>query len=202
MSGSPTPDSDTIPDSRERLAEISSQLAGRVDTRSCYQCGTCVASCPVAQHTGADIYHPRRFIRAILEGQAQVLLEQPEIWLCTSCHACLEHCPQRVPVSELISELRNLASTLGHAPKDLAAEVETILSTGWSIPPTPTSNARRQRLGLPPIQSHNNGAQLKAIAQSTGLLKLLDRIKQHLQEQEQEGEESKGTTTSERGGRT
>jgi heterodisulfide reductase subunit C len=152
------------------LQDIARKLARRIDARSCFQCGTCVAACPVARLTGGERYHPRRFVRETLEGRARALLDQPMLWLCSNCHACLEHCPQRVPVSELVRELRNVACGLGYAPADLATEVESILATGWALPPSDSANEQRRTLGLPPIENADRGSSdLRKIAKTTQL---------------------------------
>jgi heterodisulfide reductase subunit C len=176
----------------KRLQEIGEELAKRIDTLSCFACGTCVAACPISRETGAETYHPRRIVRATIEGQARQLLETPELWLCASCHACLEHCPQKVPVSELILELHNLACSLGMAPKDIAAEVENILASGWALAPSASVNKRREQLGLPPIPLKNRGARdLVKIARATELNKRLKRIKER---QEAQAAEAGGET--------
>ncbi len=168
----------------KRLQEIAEKLSKRIDTLSCYACGTCVAACPISRETGAEIYHPRRFVRATLEGEARQLLEAPELWLCTSCHACLEHCPQKVPVSELILELHNLACSLGIAPKDIATEVENILTSGWALAPSESVNKRREQLGLPPIPLKSRSSKdLVKIAKATELNKRLKRIKERREAQ-------------------
>lgn len=159
----------------DQLQVIAKKLARRVDARSCFQCGTCVAACAVARLTGGERYHPRHFVRETLEGRAAALLDQPMLWLCSNCHACLEHCPQRVPVSELVRELRNLASSLGYAPADLAAEVENILATGWALPPSDASNQQRSSMGLSPASNTaRSTTDLKKIARAT---QLEDRLK-------------------------
>ena len=154
----------------DHLQDIARQLARRIDARSCFQCGTCVAACSVARLTGGERYHPRHFVRETLEGRARGLLDQPMLWLCSNCHACLEHCPQRVPVSELVRELRNLAASLGYAPADLVAEVESILATGWALPPNDSANQQRGALGLPPVlNADRSSADLRKIAKATQL---------------------------------
>lgn len=164
----------------EHLEEIAEKLAKRVDTKSCFQCGTCVAACPISRLTGGEIYHPRRIVRATLEGEALVLLKQPSLWLCASCHACLEHCPQKVPVSELVQDLQNLASSLGCTPSDIAAEVENILTTGWAIAPSESNNKHREELGLLPIPlDARSGKDLMTIAKATELSNRLEKIKHH-----------------------
>ncbi|MFX1475432.1 MAG: 4Fe-4S dicluster domain-containing protein [Promethearchaeota archaeon] len=176
----------------QRLQEIAEKLSKRVDTLSCFACGTCVAACPISRATGAEIYHPRRFVRTTIEGQARRLLETPELWLCASCHACLEHCPQKVPVSELILELHNLACSLGLAPKDIAAEVENILASGWALAPSESVNKRREQLGLPPIPLKNRSSKdLVKIAKATELTKRLKQIKER---QEVQAAEAGGDT--------
>ena len=173
-----------------RLEEIAHKLAKRVDTQSCYACGTCVAACPVSRLTGGELYHPRRVVKATLEGEAQQLLEQPTLWLCTSCHACLEHCPQKVPVSELIQDLQNLASSLGLAPTDIVSEVENILATGWALAPSESVNKQRAELGLPPIALNaRSNKDLVTIAKATELLKRLEKIKTRRTEEAQKAVE-------------
>jgi heterodisulfide reductase subunit C len=165
----------------DRLEEIARELARRLDARSCFQCGTCVAACPVARLTGGERYHPRHFVRETLEGRARGLLSLPMLWLCSNCHACLEHCPQRVPVSELVRELRNLASSLGYAPAELVAEVESILATGWALPPSDSANEQRLTLGLPPISNADrSSADIRKIARITHLDGLLKAIRSRL----------------------
>ena len=168
------------------LKEISSKLAKRVDTKSCFACGTCVAACPVSRLIGSETYHPRRVVKATLEGEAAALLEEPTLWLCTSCHACLEHCPQKVPVSELIKDLQNLASSIGITPDDIVAEVENILATGWALAPSDQANKKRAELGLPPISLDERGSKdLQKIAKATELLERLEKVKQRKLEEAQ-----------------
>lgn len=167
-------------DVEERLEEIAEKLAKRVDTKSCFQCGSCVSACPVARLTDGELYHPRRIVRATLEGEASKLLEQPSLWLCTSCHACLEHCPQKVPVSELVQDLQNLASEMGVTPDDIVSEVENIITTGWALAPSESVNKRRVELGLPPIPLEEKGKKdLQTIAKATELFSRLAKIKEH-----------------------
>lgn len=163
----------------KELKEIREKLTECVkDVISCFQCGTCVAACPVARLTGGEFYHPRRFVRKTLEGQARTLLEEPMLWLCTSCHACLEHCPQKVPVSELIQGLQNIACDLGCAPEDIVSEVENIISTGWALQPSESVNKRREQLGLPPVPVTNrNSRELQVIAKATELQNRLKQIR-------------------------
>ncbi len=172
----------------ERLEEIAKNLSKRVDTKSCFACGTCVAACPISRLTGGENYHPRRVVKSTLEGESTTLLEEPALWLCTSCHACLEHCPQKVPVSELIQDLQNLASALGLTPHDIVSEVENILATGWGLGPSEQANKKRVELGLKPISlDERSSKDLQIIGKATELIDRLDKIKQRRLEEAQTG---------------
>jgi heterodisulfide reductase subunit C len=134
-------------------------------------------------------------VKATLEGEAAGLLEEPALWLCTSCHACLEHCPQKVPVSELIKDLQNLASSIGITPDDIVAEVENILATGWALAPSEQANKKRVELGLSPIPTHDRGSKdLQQIAKATELLERLEKVKQR------KVQEAQATVAAEEGG--
>jgi heterodisulfide reductase subunit C len=108
----------------------------------------------------------------------------------------LEHCPQKVPVSELIKDLQNLASSLGITPDDIVAEVENIISTGWALAPSEQANRKREELGLAPIPLHNRGGKdLQKIAKATELLERLRKVKQR------KLQEARAIASAEKGGK-
>ncbi len=130
----------------------------------CYQCGVCTGGCPVA-HVKPD-YNPRRMLEAIMLGEYSEILSSDLIWLCTSCHSCLERCPQRIEVSELLIELKNLAAETGNIPKLLLERANRIAETGQSTPISKASIVWREKLNLPPI-SPVNAEEVQAILQAT-----------------------------------
>lgn len=119
----------------------------RVDL--CYQCGTCTGGCPSARQV--EGFNPRRFVEDILLGSKDQLLKNSKIWLCTTCHTCLERCPQGIPVSELFISIKNLAAKKGNLPDGLKAEAFAIIKEGLTTPVTPGIIRRRKGMGLPQI---------------------------------------------------
>lgn len=130
----------------------------------CYQCGVCTGGCPVAYVKPE--YNPRRMLEAIILGQYDEILSSDLVWLCTSCHSCLERCPQRIEVSELLIELRNLAAESGNIPKLLLERAKRIAETGQSTPISRASIVWREKLNLAPI-SPANVEEIQGILQAT-----------------------------------
>jgi Fe-S oxidoreductase/nitrate reductase gamma subunit len=93
-----------------------------LDAEACVACGRCDENCP-ATISGKPL-SPRKVIRTIREqmekvhprgkssgyGAALPLLENDittdEMWACTSCMACVEHCPVAIEPLDKIIELR------------------------------------------------------------------------------------------------
>ena len=92
--------------------------AGGDALKSCYQCGLCTSTCPWNL--------VRSFLTRRLIHQAQiglVELDSEEIWLCTSCRACVERCPRGVEIIDIFRAIRRIATEWGGAPKT----VKTVL---------------------------------------------------------------------------
>ena len=79
----------------------------------CYQCGTCSAACPVAAAGGMD-YTPRAIMRFVQAGDEGTLLSSRTIWTCASCYHCVVRCPRDVEITDVMTQLRNLALTRGY----------------------------------------------------------------------------------------
>lgn len=136
------------PDNSRFYKQVTSKLGGETLT-SCYQCGTCASSCPVAKLTKR--FNPRNIIKNILLGKREKLLTDGSIWLCCSCFNCQERCPQEVEIAELIFTLRNMALAEGYAPKAFVDMAASLMSKGRVVPVTKFLMRRREKAGLPPI---------------------------------------------------
>jgi heterodisulfide reductase subunit C len=95
--------------------EIAAQ-PGAEHFKRCFSCGTCTASCPVAEV--AEEYDPRKIIRMALLGMRRQVLASDTIWLCSRCYTCYARCPQNVKFADVMEVLRKLAVKDGHAPKE------------------------------------------------------------------------------------
>ena len=136
------------PKSPRFYEQVTSKLGGETLT-SCYQCGTCVSSCPVAKLTKR--FNPRNIIKNALLGNREKLLTDGTIWLCCSCFNCQERCPQKVEIAELIFTLRNISLAEGYAPKAFVDMASSLMSNGRVVQVTKFLMKRREKAGLPPI---------------------------------------------------
>jgi heterodisulfide reductase subunit C len=114
----------------------------------CYQCGTCTASCPVFE-VHPD-YNPRKIIRMLLLGMREVLTDD-FVWLCSSCYACQERCPQGVLIPQVMRALTNLAFSEGYAPQGVREQYQKVKTEGVLYKPSPYDNRKRKNLSLEEI---------------------------------------------------
>jgi heterodisulfide reductase subunit C len=130
------------------VEEIAAELGG-AHVRRCFACGTCTASCPIREVT--ERYNPRRIIHMALLGLRQQVLSSDFIWLCSTCYACHERCPQDVRITELMHAIKNIAVREGHIHPSYRTQGDLIQNHGRLYDITDFENQRRSDLGLPPI---------------------------------------------------
>ena len=115
----------------------------------CIQCATCASACPVFQSDAEK--NPRRIIYKVGHGVSREVLEDGDFWWCGSCYSCESHCPQGVPLTRVIFQLKNLAFMYGkNVPKQYLMAGES-LSEGFLLPMTRVHIEKRQLLGLPDL---------------------------------------------------
>jgi len=103
--------------------EIASQ-PGAENFKRCFSCGTCTASCPVAEAN--EEYDPRKIIRMSLLGLRKQVLSSDSIWLCARCYTCYARCPQNVKFADVMEVLRKMAVKEGYAPKERLALMDDL----------------------------------------------------------------------------
>jgi len=90
------------------------KLIKECNLTSCFECGKCTASCPMAEFFG-DIEFgqtPRAIIeKALLNSD---LVTGDAIWYCLTCEVCTKGCPSGVHFRDFIEGLRKLAIEKGH----------------------------------------------------------------------------------------
>jgi len=110
----------------------------------CIQCGTCTASCESGRWTALKT---RMILRKVVLGDLSVL-EDPDIWLCTTCYNCYERCPRDVRPTDVIMELRNYATKRGNISPNHRAVVGYLKNFGHAVPINDEIRKRRVELGL------------------------------------------------------
>jgi heterodisulfide reductase subunit C len=148
-------------------AEVTSRHGGETLT-SCYQCGTCASSCPVARLDSR--FNPREIIKLSLLGEKEEVISGDAIWLCTSCFNCQERCPQNVEIADLIYALRNIAIEAGHSPNIYSDFASALIDEGRIVSISKFVEKKREEYGLPPLKQVGLEA-LNKILSATGFTK-------------------------------
>ena len=129
----------------ERDEEIIDVLkAAGYDPNACMQCGICTASCTSGRWTAM---RTRNIMYRAAYGDPSVL-EDSDIWLCTTCYACFDRCPRDLKVTDAIVELRNLASRRGLISEKHRKTVAILQKTGHAVPINDKTKAIRKELGI------------------------------------------------------
>lgn len=170
--------------------------AGLEKIRACINCGTCTGGCPSGRRTA---YRTRSAIRKALTGDESVL-EDIDIWLCSTCYYCYERCPRNIPVTDMIIKLRNMAVEEGHildAHFGLATNIFFV--TGHGVPANGEANQKwrdlRESYGLPPlpptVHMHPEAVkECQELLKSVGFTELMENAKK-LKEARAKSEEQK-----------
>lgn len=95
--------------------EIAAQ-PGAEHFKQCFTCGTCTASCPVAEVH--DEYDPRKIIRMSILGMKEEVLSSDVLWMCSRCYTCYALCPQGVKFTDVLGILRDMAVKQGFVSKE------------------------------------------------------------------------------------
>jgi heterodisulfide reductase subunit C/nitrate reductase gamma subunit len=80
----------------------------------CYSCENCTTVCPVVENYAdpeetLDLL-PHQIMRSLGLGLRDLALGSNMLWDCVTCYQCQEHCPQGVKVTDILYELKNLAT--------------------------------------------------------------------------------------------
>ena len=139
---------------------------------TCIQCGRCTSSCPVARFLVE--HNPRRLMEMIILGfRPDVLRRLP--WYCLSCFTCLDRCPQRGDVGEVVFAIRSLAAREGDIPEGVVEQAKNLLDTGRLVPTTEFMLRQRKTLGLPEISMSAKDAE--TIMKRAGVDKMITKAR-------------------------
>lgn len=152
-----------------------SKVPGAERIMQCFQCGTCTADCPSARFS--NFYKPRRIARMVQFGFKDRLLSDDHLWLCTTCYACIDHCPQDVEIASIVRVLRNMAVKEKNRMPLVSRELATSLKNTGYIYTIPESRLKRRvDQGLPPLPKANLESVAK-IFEEVGFTKILASAK-------------------------
>ena len=165
---------------RKVLNHVNSKIAdeliadGLDRIKACYQCGTCTGGCPSGRRTAI---RTRALIRRALLGD-ETVFESPDLWLCSTCYTCFERCPRKVPTTDVIIKLRNMAAQRHHMRQGHVDLSKVLINTGHGVPINDNTIKLREALGLPgkPPTTHSFPDAIKDIqtlVQSLGFDKLV-----------------------------
>jgi len=100
-------------------------------------------------------------------GIREILRKDP-IWLCATCYACTEICPQGVKVTDVLRLIKNLAAEEGVFPDFYQTLTTNILQVGWANTISAFTLRKRGVKGLPPLPKTKLD-DIKTLAEASGL---------------------------------
>ncbi|MFW9772057.1 MAG: CoB--CoM heterodisulfide reductase subunit C [Candidatus Heimdallarchaeota archaeon] len=113
----------------EDLAD-SLKNAGYPQIDACIQCGTCSGGCPSGRRTALKV---RTIIRKVQLGIEEIL-NTNDIWYCSTCYTCLERCPRKLPITDMLIYLRNLAVQKGFILESHLDLCKKLYNSGHGVP--------------------------------------------------------------------
>lgn len=144
--------------------------------KACIQCGGCVGSCPSGRRTAWRI---KKIFRRAQMGLKEDALKDDALWDCTTCYTCFERCPRKVPTTDAVRVIRNLAFRSGVANPRHLAVCGYLFKFGHAVPINDETKVVRKKIGLDelPATVHKYPEGLKEvnkIVEETGFKKVVD----------------------------
>lgn len=98
--------------------ELWEELFRSTDAARCFQCGSCTATCPLADQGALNV---RQLVRrgAFREGTSDVGSRTPGLWSCTMCAQCNVGCPRGVDIVGVVRYLRSRGWRRNEVPAGL-----------------------------------------------------------------------------------
>ncbi|WP_449246978.1 4Fe-4S dicluster domain-containing protein [Desulfarculus baarsii] len=96
-----------------KLARPEKSLVFQADKfRKCFECQTCTNSCPVVAAHAEPIKSldlvPHQIMHALAMGMVDLAMGARMNYDCLTCYRCQEQCPQGVPITDILYELKNM----------------------------------------------------------------------------------------------
>jgi Fe-S oxidoreductase len=118
--------------------------------RRCLQCGMCSGACPYGYLME---YPPSRLITSMRAEEFDHVLDTDTVWLCISCYACTQVCPQQIPLTAaLMTRTKEELLLAGKVPSELSAALENSQRYGNVLGQSPRKRAEWVKEVDPPIR--------------------------------------------------
>lgn len=115
----------------------------RLDFSACTECARCSEVCPAVKMKTP--LNPKEFILKLQKasseqktGDLSQVISEDELWSCSTCGACMNACPSRINLPDLIVQMRtHYALEEGKFPKGAANTLQNIATVGnpWGLDP-------------------------------------------------------------------
>ena len=130
------------------------QLPDGEKFKVCIQCGTCSGICPFGFCMD---YTPRKIIALLRMGEFNEVLRSDNTWMCVSCYACAQACPQQIPLtSGLMTRLKEEMLLAGKIPRELQDALRNSQRYGNPLGESPRKRADwAKRLDVPMLGKIN-----------------------------------------------
>ncbi len=125
-------------------------LADGKRVQRCLQCGMCSGACPYGHLMD---YPPSRLITSLRAEEFDHVLDSDTVWLCLSCYACTQVCPQKIPLTAaLMTRTKEEVLLAGKVPSELSAALENSQRYGNVLGQSPRKRAEWIKEVDPPIR--------------------------------------------------
>lgn len=139
---------------------------------TCFQCGTCHASCPSGRYTSLNV---RKIVRDSVKKDISC---DPELWMCTTCYNCQERCPRGIRVTDAVLTLRSEAVKKGIILPAHRKVGKFLIETGHAIPLDDEHASIRETMGLvlpETVQKYPKALkEVKTLLRSTRFIELIE----------------------------
>ena len=105
------------------VADAIAELGGGA-MLECLGCGTCTAVCPWG------LVRPTSIRRCVREAALGLEGFEPQSWLCLTCRACVDRCPQQIDLTAVMQAMRAVAAEAGGLPPGVSAAVGSLSAAG------------------------------------------------------------------------
>ncbi|MBE0523144.1 MAG: CoB--CoM heterodisulfide reductase subunit C [Methanosarcinales archaeon] len=141
--------------------------------QTCMQCGTCTGGCPSGTYTGMNT---RRIVQSARRDKD--VLNDDDLWMCTTCYACQERCPGGIRIVDAILALRTEAVHNGIMLPAHRKIAQAVISKGHAVPINDNAREQRKQLGLDELPANvhkfpDSLEQVKKLLESTGFVELI-----------------------------